>query len=131
MQACAWDYKENDTPRRALRIEVAFDGGQKAALVEYRCSDCETLAADRLAFDVSKREMTFNLETDVKEIATEGGKLPIPEIIGRVEGRTATLAVPVFSVRFNEQWQVVQVTATAPPTLSGPELPAALSEQKP
>jgi hypothetical protein len=105
----ACDYKTEAENRNVLEFEIAHQ--QLPRLIEFdlECI-CASLTASRFHFDLHSRAISFNLKTDATAIRFEGGEFRLPTVSSEQEGRNV-LSVPVFSILFNERWQVIGITA--------------------
>lgn len=107
--ACNWRFGENDK-MHALRLEIASVAAPLPIAVTLSCT-CSSLEAIRLHFDSMGRTLTFNLDTDAETVEFEGDELKIAAGTAVEGAAVSKLAVQIFSVRFNENWQVVEIAS--------------------
>ena len=94
-----------------VRFEVATDQIREPVEFLLRCT-CKEFSIDRLSFNQARRTVSFNLVTDAKTLTFVGGEFQVPTIGSRVvEGKTI-MTVPIFNVRLNDHWQIVEMTAS-------------------
>lgn len=106
---------ENETQKptgRWVMMEIASQNAPRDFSFKFTCKSCGILTARRLSFDGKHREITFNLETDAKIVDFEGGQFEVPPLTSRVAEGKSVMSTPIFTVRLNEQWQIIEVSAT-------------------
>jgi hypothetical protein len=109
--ACDWPYVENNK-FHVLRLEIVAQGAPEAVIIALSCT-CSMIRANRLHFDMAQRALSFNLDTDADEIEFEGDQLKITGTGSSTPGEETKLPVQVFTVKLNENWQVVQISDAA------------------
>jgi hypothetical protein len=106
----ACDSDSGDT--QVLEFEVIHR--QVSRLLEFRLEcTCGGLATSRFHFDFNDRAISFNLATDATVVKFEGREFRLPTIAVEEGRQGTTLSIPVFSVQFNERWQVIRIAAIA------------------
>jgi hypothetical protein len=109
---------------RWLTFNIASQDAPRGIEALVDCS-CDRMIADRLSFDPQLRTVSFNLDTDAKVIKFAGGEFHVPTITSRSHDGKQSMQIPVFTIRFNEHWQVVEITAV------GGDAPAAQRADNP
>jgi hypothetical protein len=95
---------------RRVEFSIANQEAQKGVDAYLKCS-CSRLLVDRLSFNPQLRSLSFNMDTDAKMIAFAGGEFQVPMISSSSLDGKLSMQVPVFTILFNEQWQIVGMTA--------------------
>jgi hypothetical protein len=102
--------KDPDGKLRWLTFGIANHDAPLGLEASIDCA-CERLIVDRLSFDPQLRTLSFNLDTDANTVKFAGGEFQVPTIASRSQDAKVSMPIPVFTIRFNEQWQIVEMTA--------------------
>jgi hypothetical protein len=116
VSACPGRNSNDDGTNLWIDFTIASQDAPRGIEANIECS-CNRLWVDRLSFNPQLRTLVFNLDTDAKVIKFAGGEFQVPTIASRaLDGRVA-MEIPVFTIRFNEQWQIVEMTTVVSDTL--------------
>jgi hypothetical protein len=96
---------------RILEFVIAHQQSPKLIEFQVECV-CDSLTASRFHFDFYNRAISFNLKTDATAIKLEGGEFRLPTISPEERDGRSALSVPIFTVQFNDHWQVIGIGAT-------------------
>lgn len=121
VRACPSTNSSYDATNRLIDFTIASHDAPRGMEANIECS-CIRLWVDRLSFNPQLRTLAFNLDTDAKVIKFAGGEFHIPTMASRAIDGRMTMEIPVFTIRFNEHWQIVEMSAVVggTPAASGP-----------
>lgn len=95
-----------------VSLSLAHQDAPRSIDIEIACK-CGTLLARRLEFDMARREITFNLETDASKVTFDHQEFELPTIgVEKLSDRSRA-AVPLIAIRLNDRWQVTEISAVA------------------
>ena len=109
-----------DATKKWVDFMVASQDSPKGIEVSIECT-CERLWVDRLNFNPERRVLSFNLDTDAKSINFAGGVFQVPTMASRPQDGKVSMEIPLFSIQFNEHWQIVEMTAATRDTSTATE----------
>ena len=103
--------KKPEEESKWVSFELATEQMREPVEFVIRCA-CKELSIERLSLNPEHRTLSFNLITDAKTLTFVGGEFQVPTISSRVVDGKTVMAVSVFNVRLNDQWQIVEMTAS-------------------
>lgn len=95
-----------------VSLSLAHQDAPRSIDIEIACK-CGTLLARRLEFDMARREITFNLETDASKVSFDHQEFELPTIgVEKLSDRSRA-AVPLIAIRLNDRWQIIEIVSIA------------------
>jgi hypothetical protein len=113
----------------SMTFNIASQDGPPGIRASIECA-CDNLWVDHMRFEPQVRSLSFNLETDAKVIKFAGGEFQVPPIVSHPQDDKVSMRIPVFTIHFNEHWQIAKMTAVGGDARKAESATAPLSQEE-